>query len=374
MSLPLKGIRVITLAEQYPGPYATLVLADLGADVIIVERPNGGDPARQLPDFHAALNRGKRAVALDLKSEADRAALRRLIESADVFMEGFRPGTMARLGFGHDDVAKINPRTVYVSISGFGQTGPYRDRPAHDLSYQAIAGLLYRQAQTGQIEASPELAIGDLSSAMFAVAGCLAALVERAATGRGKYVDVSMTDGLVSWMSVFLAPVMNGGELGMAHINGQPAYGVFRCADDRLLTLSITHEDWFWAPLCELLGLRELAPIKGPERTAREGELKPLIAAALLKRPRDEWGPMLDTAGVAWGPVNSLVEVVQDAHFRERGMFRQVAEYNGKTSWYVAQPLVFDGGEHPGPAAGVPGIGQHNEGILAPATHPETLG
>ncbi|QBQ99359.1 CaiB/BaiF CoA transferase family protein [Paraburkholderia pallida] len=374
MSLPLEGIRIVTLAEQYPGPFATLVLADLGADVIIVERPSGGDPARQLPDFHAALNRGKRSVALDLKDEADRATLRRLIETADVLMEGFRPGTMARLGFGHEDVAKINPRTVYVSISGFGQTGPWRDRPAHDLSYQAIAGLLYRQAATGQIEASPDLAIGDLSSAMFAVAGCLAALLERTRTGRGKYVDVSMTDGLVSWMSVFLAPVMNGGQLGMAHINAQPAYGVFRCADARLLTLSVTHEDWFWAPLCELLGLPALAPLGHAERSAREAELKPLIAEALMKRPRDEWAALLDRAGVAWGPVNSLEEVTQDPHFRERGMFRSVRERDGRESWYVAQPLIFGDAGHPGPVSGVPAVGEHNDAILASCCARPALG
>ncbi|WP_322045001.1 CaiB/BaiF CoA-transferase family protein [Paraburkholderia sp. J67] len=364
MSLPLAGIRIVTMAEQYPGPYATLVLADLGADVVIVERPRGGDPARQLADFHAALNRGKRSVALDLKLDADRADLRKLIESADVFMEGFRPGTMARLGFGYEDVSRINPRAVYVSITGFGQTGPYRDRPAHDLSYQAIAGLLHRQAHTGQPELPPELAIGDLSSAMFAVTGCLAALLERVRTGRGKYVDVSMTDGLVSWMSVFLGPLMNGGELGMTQINGQPAYGVFPCADGRLLTLSVTHEDWFWAPLCEVLGLPALAAIGSMERTVREPELRPLIAAALLKRGRDEWGPLLDRAGVAWGPVNSLEEVTKDPHFHARGMFQRVAECDGNESWYVAQPLVFDDGEHPGPTAGVPAIGQHNETIL----------
>ena len=374
MSLPLEGIRVLTLAEQYPGPFATLILADLGADVIIVERPPGGDPARQLPDFHAALNRGKRSVALDLKSETDRASLRQLIRTADVLMEGFRPGTMARLGFGYEDIAKINPRTVYVSISGFGQTGPYRDRPAHDLSYQGIAGLLYRQAVTGQIEESPELAIGDLSSAMFAVSGCLAALLERTRTGRGKYVDVSMTDSLVSWMNVFLGPVMNGGKLGMTEINAQPAYGVFNCADDRLLTLSVTHEDWFWTPLCELLGLPELAAIRHAERTARHRELKPLIAAALLTRPRDAWGGLLDQAGVAWGPVNRLEEVVEDPHFRARGMFRTVATRDGGTSWQVAQPLVFDDGEHPGPSVGAPVVGEHNVELLASVVAPRTPG
>ncbi|TDY23004.1 crotonobetainyl-CoA:carnitine CoA-transferase CaiB-like acyl-CoA transferase [Paraburkholderia sp. BL6665CI2N2] len=373
MSLPLEGIRILSLAEQYPGPFATLVMADLGADVIVVERPPAGDPARQLPDFHAALNRGKRSVGVDLKTDAGRAALRELIASADVLMEGFRPGTMARLGFGYDDVAKLNPRIVYLSISGFGQNGPYRDRPAHDLSYQAIAGLLHRQAASGQIEAPPELAIGDLSAAMFAVTGCLAALLERTRTGLGQYVDVSMTDGLVSWMSVFLSPAMNGGRLGMAEINAQPAYGVFRCEDELLLTLSIAHEDWFWAPLCELLGLTDIAHVTNAERAPREAELRARIAEALRRKPRAQWAPLLDLAGVPWGPVNSLDEVVNDPHFRARGMFREVDERGGRRAWHVAQPLVF-GGVHPGPTRGVPAVGEHDAELLAQAVNARAAG
>ena len=143
MGLSLDGIRIVCLAEQYPGPYATLLLADLGADVILVERPGSGDPARQFPGFHAALSRNKRSVVIDLKAEDGRRQLRDLVASADVLMEGFRPGTMERLGFGYAAVELLNPKLVYVSISGFGQSGPYRDRPAHDLSYQAIAGFLF---------------------------------------------------------------------------------------------------------------------------------------------------------------------------------------------------------------------------------------
>src|SRR5918911_346320 len=132
MNYPLAGIKILSLAEQYPGPYATLILSDLGADVILVERPSGGDPARQFLAFFESLNRNKRSVALDLKSEAGRSALFRLIQSADVFLEGFRPGTMERMGFGYEAVSAANQRIVYASISGFGQDGPYRDRPAHD--------------------------------------------------------------------------------------------------------------------------------------------------------------------------------------------------------------------------------------------------
>lgn len=361
MSLPLAGIQVISLAEQYPGPYATLLMADLGAEVILVERPGVGDPARQFPAFHAALNRGKQSVALDLKSDDGKAHLRRLIASADVLMEGYRPGTMARLGFGYEAMAQLNPRLVYVSISGFGQDGPYRDRPAHDVSYQALAGFLYRHAEQGSVDDPGSIAVGDLSSGMFAAVGTLAALLERARTGAGKYVDVSMTDGLVSWMSAMLGPVMNGAPL--ADIGAEPAYGVFKCGDGKLLTLSIAHEDWFWRPLCELLDMGDAAGLNRAGRVAQGDALRRRVGAALATRTRAEWAEKLDAAGIPWGPVNTLDEVAADPHFRARGLFREVVGNDGARQHHVAQPLIFSG-EHPGPRSGVPGLGEHTAQVL----------
>jgi len=358
---PLAGLRVVSLAEQYPGPYATLLMADLGAEVILVERPQGGDPARQFPAFHQALNRNKRAVAIDLKAERGREALRALLRTADVLLEGFRPGTMARLGFGYEDVARLNPRLVYLSISGFGQYGPYRDRPAHDLSYQAIAGLLFRQARSGVPEPAGDLAIGDLSSAMFATVGALAALHERARTGRGQYVDVSMTDGLVSWMSVLLGPQMNGAA--QADLASEPAYGAFRCGDGRLLTLSIAHEDWFWRALCELIGLSDAAGFDRVARIADTVALRERIGAAFATAPRAVWAGRLDGAAIPWGPINDLDEVASDPHFRARGLFRTVQGADGAPQRCVAQPLVFSG-SHPGPVRGTPALGEGNADLL----------
>ncbi|TXL73259.1 CoA transferase [Vineibacter terrae] len=371
MSLSLDGIRIVSLAEQYPGPYATLLLADMGADVILVERPGGGDPARQFPAFHAALNRNKRSVALDLKTEAGRQALRDLVGGADVLMEGFRPGTMERLGFGYDAMAALNPRLVYVSISGFGQTGPYRDRPAHDISYQAVAGFLFRHAETGSTANPGEVAVGDLSSGMFAALGTLAALFERTRTGRGKHVDVSMTDGLVSWMSVMIGPALNG--VPIADIGAEPAYGLFRCADGKLLSLSIAHEDWFWRPFCSLIGMDDAAALTRGERVAQTQALTRRIADIMATRDRDAWGAALDAAGIPWGPVNGLAEAADDPHFRARGLFRRVDGSDGGTRWHVAQPLVFSG-ERPGPQRDAPRLGEHTEEILAPLAGTSTNG
>lgn len=358
----LDGFRIVCLAEQYPGPYATLLLADLGADVILVERPGSGDPARQFPGFYAALSRNKRSVAIDLKTEDGKQQLRDLVASADVLMEGFRPGTMERLGFGYAAMETLNPKLVYVSISGFGQSGPYRDRPAHDLSYQAIAGFLFRQAETGSLEAPSEIAVGDLSSGMFAAIGTLAALLERSRTGRGRYVDVSMTDGLLSWMTVFLGPVLNGQAI--ADIGAEPAYRLFRCAGDKLLSLSIAHEDWFWKPFCTLLKMDDVADLRREQRVARQAELSSRIAAILAQDTREAWGAAFDAAGIPWGPVNSIEEAAADPHFRERGMFSRVADGDGTMRWHVAQPLLFSG-DRPGPRRGVPQLGEHTGEVLA---------
>jgi crotonobetainyl-CoA:carnitine CoA-transferase CaiB-like acyl-CoA transferase len=362
MASLLSDIRIVSLAEQYPGPYATMLLADLGADVILIERPGSGDPARQFPAFHAALNRNKRSVALDLKTEAGKADLRDLVASADVLMEGFRPGTAERLGFGPAAMAAFNPRLIYVSISGFGQTGPYRDRPAHDLSYQAIAGFLHQQADTRATQIPSDIAIGDLSSGMFAALGTLASLHERSRTGKGKYIDVSMTDGLVSWMSVMLGPVMNGAPL--ADIGAEPAYGLFECGDGKMLTLSIAHEDWFWKPLCGLLNMEDAADFDRRQRTALETELTKRIAAAIAQRPRNAWAEHLDAARIPWGPVNSIQEVADDPHFKARGLFSDITFADGRKQFFVAQPLVFDG-EHPRPTRGAPALGEHTDDVLS---------
>ncbi|MGD9890407.1 MAG: CaiB/BaiF CoA transferase family protein, partial [Dehalococcoidia bacterium] len=212
---PLDGITVVSMAEQYPGPYCTMLLADMGADVILVERPGRGDPARGptgMSDHFAALSRNKRSIAVDAKREAGREIIVRLARDADVLVEGFRPGVMDRLGLGYAALGEVNPRLIYCSITGYGQDGPYRSRPGHDLSYQALAGLLSSLIPAGQFDRRPGVAIGDLSSAMFAAQGILAALIARAQTGRGQSIDVSMTDGLVSWMGTAITAALSRPE------------------------------------------------------------------------------------------------------------------------------------------------------------------
>lgn len=360
-NLPLEGVRIVSLAEQYPGPYATLLLADLGADVILVERPGSGDPARQFPAFFTALNRNKRSVALDLKTAAGREALAALVRDADVFLDGFRPGKLAAIGAGYEQLSAINPRLIHVSISGYGLDGPYRERTGHDLSYQGLAGLLAAQAQAGKPGPVPSLPIADVLSALFAAIAVLSALAGRQASGRGTQVDVSMSDALVSVMTIYLAPLMNGAPIG--ELIREPAYDTFACADGALLTLSVAHEDWFWAPLCEALGMPGHARLKGPERVERRDELHDAIAARLASAPRAHWAAAFDAGGVPWGPVNRLEEVIDDPHFRARGLFQSIERADGRSERHVVQPLKFRDAVtrilRPSPA-----LGEHTDEVL----------
>lgn len=357
----LDGITVVSMAEQYPGPYCTLLLADMGADVILVERPGGGDPSRQFPSFFSSLNRNKRSVALDLKAPAASDVLARLSRHADVFVEGFRPGTIERLGLGYDSLSAQNSAIVYCSISGFGQTGPYRDRPAHDITYQGMAGLLHGQTDDAQSRHDSGLAIGDLSSGMFAALAIVSALLARTQTGRGTYIDVSMTDGLVSWMTTQLVPVLNGRK--REALVRDPAYGVFRAADRRLLTLSIAHEDHFWQRLCDVLGWSDARDLARSERAVRYADLSRRLANALESRPRDEWVNLLTDSGVPAGPVLSLAEVADDPGMRSRGLISEVQRPEGTTMQYVSQPVKFRG-YRTGIRRDAPALGEHTAEVL----------
>ena len=364
----LSGITVISLAQQYPGPYCTMLLSDLGADVVLVEQPDGGDPARGadgLGSFFSALNRGKRSITLNLKNDDGIAIFWELLETADVVVEGFRPGVMERLGFGQNEVRERFPQLVYCSISGFGQDGPYRSRAGHDLSYQALAGLLASSIETDARNYSSPLAIGDLSSAMFATVGIVGALLHRERSGTGEYVDVSMSDGLLSWMGTSLEPVLNGVEQRAG--SREPAYGVFLCGDGKYISLSIAHEDHFWRPLCEQLGRPDLSELRGGERRARRDELREIIADRLAHDSRDHWVELLAAANVATGPVLSLSEVVEDPHNRAREMFVSGGDGSDR-QWYVAHPLKFaeTQAREPSPA---PQLGQHTDVILRELGH-----
>ncbi|MCE0764981.1 CoA transferase [Pseudonocardia kujensis] len=352
--LPLAGYRVVSLAEQYPGPFATLILGDLGADVVQVERPQGGDPSRIFPGHHAALNRGKRSVALDLKTTEGFDACRALVEGADVLLEGFRPGVLTRLGLDPAELAERNPGLVVVSVSGFGQHGPYRDRPVHDLSFQAVAGLLDPDAPV-----VPRVALADVAAGLFSAVAALTGLAGRVHSGRGGHYDVGMFDALLSFVATRLVPVANG--MAPDGLGGDPGYGLFATADGRWISLSIAFEDHFWQALCGVLGLGSLGGVRAPERIARRDEIRALLAERIAAEPLAHWEEVLPAAGIAYAAVQGLADLVTDPHVQARGLLQEVGGLR-----HLRQPLVVDGSA-PGPRSAVPALGEHTAEVLREA-------
>lgn len=358
---PLAGIRVLSMAEQLPGPYATLLLADLGADVILVERPGTGDPSRRFEGLFSSLNRNKRSVVLNLKDPADKQRLLELVDTADVFMEGFRPGVMKRLGLDADTLRQRKPSLVYASISSFGQSGPLAAVVGHDLSIQGAVGMI--KVPVGQESRSvlPVLPLADISSGMFAAFGVVAALLRRERAGGGGTVDVSMLDTLVSWMTPFLVPAANG--LPIRDLPPlEPAYGVFRTQDDQQLTLSVAGEDPMWQALCDLLGLPQYRELNEKEREARTAEIEPHLRRLVAAWPCAALEAALEAKGIAFGPLIPDKEVLNTPQLVHRGIAAHGVGPLKQT--FVKQPVLFDGANfdisRPPPA-----LGEHTDEVFA---------
>jgi crotonobetainyl-CoA:carnitine CoA-transferase CaiB-like acyl-CoA transferase len=312
--------------------------------------------------FFSAINRNKRSITVNLRSDKGREICYRLARWADVVTEGFRPGVVKRLGIDYERLSQINPGLIYASISGYGQDGPYRDRPGHDLSYQGMTGILSDQV-AGTL---PPLPIADLSSAMFAALGIIAALYNREKRGKGQYVDISMTDGLVSWMSIgLMASLLGAGDVtkygGIGLID--PGYGIFETKDKKHMTLSIAFEDHFWRNLCGAIGREDMGELAFPQRVNRREELINMLKDAFLAKTRDEWADLLYRADVPSGPAYAPVEVINDPHFREHGMFVEIDDPKKGKIKHIAPPLRFS--ETPAEIKmPSPEVGEHTEEIL----------
>jgi alpha-methylacyl-CoA racemase len=312
-SLPplLADVSVLDLSIWRPGPYATSLLAGLGADVVKVEPP-GGDPMRHYPELFASVNGGKRSIMLDLKDATGRGGRTRaleLAEEADVVVEGFRPGVVARFGLDEPAVRALNPAVIYCSISGYGQEGPLALVPGHDLNYQAWGGSL---APDGGAATMPPLPLADLASGLTAAFGICAALLGRRASGAsGSYLDVSMTDVMATWTGT--ARSVSDEDLGAGAVAGEgaalatspsvPGYGLFDTVDGGQVALGVVNEQHFWSALCAQLGLVGLRDISFGERMARGAELTGAVADAIGSRRRDELVSELMAAGVPVAPV-----------------------------------------------------------------------
>lgn len=340
MTLPLEGVRVVNLTQVMAGPFCTLLLADLGADVIKVEPPDGGDLSRSMggAELHLkgddnapflALNRNKRSVALDLKDPADHLSFRALARTADVVVENFRPGVVARLGLGYDTLSAENPGLVYVSISGFGQTGPYADRPGFDLIAQAMSGILSVTGTPGGEPVKCGVPISDLAAGLYGALGALAALRARDATGRGQHVETSLFEaalGLSVWETTeYWATGRAPHAHGSAHRLNAP-YQAFRTRDGRVVLAALTATQW--TRLCEALERPALATDpRFADNGARMANLPALVDAledALSARGTDAWVERLLAAGVPAAPLHDYAQVFADPHTVARRMVEEV--------------------------------------------------
>jgi crotonobetainyl-CoA:carnitine CoA-transferase CaiB-like acyl-CoA transferase len=362
---PLDGVRVLDLSRLLPGPFCTLLLADLGAEVIKVEDTGGGDYIRSMGPFvgelgayFLALNGGKKSFALNVKAPRGREVFFRLAATAQVVVEGFRPGTVDRLGIGFDDVKTVNPGVVYCSISGYGQGGPFRDRAGHDLNYIARSGILGLSGEEDRPPSVPPVQIADLSSGMYAAVAILAALRESERSGRGRYVDIGMMDSAMSWLIMTVAEFSAGerGVRGRLHLTGKfPCYHVYRTKDGHEMTLAAL-ETKFWSDFCRAAGRPDLVE----RQYSEDPRICDEVAALFATRTRKEWETLAKDNDFCCEPVHSLEEALLDPQVRHRGLARQI-RVGGVDGIELGNPLRrLDDGE-PRPT---PGHGEHTRALL----------
>lgn len=361
---PLAGVRVLDLTRLLPGPMATLHLADLGADVIKIEDTGAGDYAT--PSVRALANRNKRGLRLDLKHPEGLATLLHLCRDADVLVEGFRPGVMERLGAGYEAVAAVNPRIVYCSITGFGQTGPLRDAPGHDIDYAALAGVADQMGNAGGPALSNVPVADLLGGTMGALAGTLAALFSAARTGRGRHVDIAMADVALAHAVLPLAMLHQQGRVprvGQGALTGSLAcYSFYRTADDRQVAVGAL-EPKFWLDLCRRLERPDLLPLHRTGDPATEARLRAELEAVFAARPLAHWRSLFHDAEGCVAPVLRVDEALAHPQFRARGMRVEGADADQPA---LGCPFAMTGFVA-GDARPAPRPGEHSDEILREA-------
>jgi crotonobetainyl-CoA:carnitine CoA-transferase CaiB-like acyl-CoA transferase len=333
MKQALEGIRVLDLSRLLPGPYCTMMLGDLGAEVIKIEEVTSGDPTRHSPPKVGSqgaafrqVNRNKKSIAIDLKNPQGRDIFLKLCESADIVMEQFRPGVVDRLGIGYQTVSEINPRIVYCALTGFGQDGPHRDRSGHDLNYLALSGVLGLTTDDNRKPAMSGIQVADLAGGMVAGFAMLAALLAREKTGRGQYVDVSMFDVMISMLPIAASHQFVGKryEVGDRFVlsGAYPFYSVYETSDGKWMTLGAL-EPKFWANFCTAVGRTDLIAgqfSEGDERAALFEEVTEIFKA----KTREEWVELMRAADCCCEPVLSLGEAFDHQQAKARQMVLDV--------------------------------------------------
>ena len=338
--MPLSGLKVLDLSRVVSGPFCTMLLADLGADVVKVEAPDG-DPSRvtgivgagENPYF-VNLNRNKRTITIDMKPERGKEIVRRMAKAADVLVENFRPGVMERLGLGYPALSAINPALIYAAITGFGKTGPYKDRPAFDFIAQAMSGFMSLNGDRSMPYLRVGIPISDTIAGLYAAFGILAALREREKSGRGQEIQTAMVDGLMSMFTFASGAYFSTGELpprnGNDHMVVAP-YGLFNASDGPIAIAPSTEKNW--QQLCGALKLEHLMSDprfdSAERRREHRSEINAIVQSAIGSRTREEWITLLNQAGVPCGPVNNLAQAFSDPQVLHQEMVIASAQPSG---------------------------------------------
>ena len=372
---PLAGLRVIDLTRVLAGPFCTQSLGDLGAEVLKIEPPDRGDETRHFPPFIAGeshyflgINRNKKSLVVDLQQPAGAEILRRLVAKADILVENYRPGVMDRLGLGYDALAEINPRLIYCAISGFGLSGPLRDKPSFDIVTQALSGALSINGERGHMPVKLGIPLGDMVGGVFGPMAILAALHERHATGRGRLIDISLHDGLIGMLGYFVQLAFITGEdpgpMGSSHPNIVP-YGSFPASDGSIIIAVLSES--FWGKLCDALERPDLATeprfATPTGRRDHRDEVDAEIAAITRTRTVAEWEERLAKFDVPHAPVLGVTAALNQPHAQARDMV-VTAEHAAIGALRLAgRPVKFPGAPQR-PVTAPPVMGQHTGEVL----------
>ena len=364
---PLPGLRVLDLSAYLPGALCTMILADWGAEVIKVEPRLSGDPLRHGPDpvrresaYFLGVNRNKKSLAVDLRHEAGRTIVQRLAATADVFVEGYRPGKAERLGLGYSTLAAANPRLVYLSLSGYGQEGPWSSRGGHDLNYLALSGVLSLLTDREGRPIEPGMPLGDLFGALLGLAGVLAALVERAQTGRGRYLDAAIYEGAFYCLAPLITASAAGAPLQpgtLALSGGWPCYGIYPTRDGRFMALAAI-EPHFWSDFCHRVGRDDWVPL-GWSLDAEGQRVRAELAALFASRTQPEWVELLAGADVCCEPLLSVAEAIEHPQAQARGLVAHLTSPEEGPLAQVGAPAGMGAVRTPPPR-----LGEHSAELL----------
>lgn len=377
-SRPLEGLRVLEFGQIAAGPFAGSLLADLGADVVKVERPDGGDGMRVWPPINqtdkasysenfASVNRNKRSITADMKSAADLAHLKALATKTDILLENFRPGVLDRLGLGYDTLAALNPGLIYCSISGYGQKGPYAHKGAFDVTVQAMSGLMSVTGEQGAPPVKAGVPVGDFGAGLYAVVCILASVHKRHATGIGARIDCSMLGGLLGMAALQTSEFFGTGQvpkrLGSAHPRNAP-YKAFKASDDYFVIAA--GNDKLWQTVCELVGLPELA--EAPEfksqldRARNQEQMNTYLDPVFAKRGARQWLALLDKAGVPCAPINNYADILNDPHVMAMQWVQALDLPNGASTQTLGFPMRIEGVDLL-KVNTPPALGEHNDEV-----------